>query len=371
MHILHTVKKRGWSGETNSLLMLATGQAARGHRVTVAAKATSETARRARAAGLAVIEVSFDRPAHRIPVIADGGKLLRFLREQRVDVVHCHASFDHWVMALLARRAGAVLVRSKRNRKTIQRHWPNRWLYRRTDQVVAISGAVQDDLRATGFIAGEPLVIQNGIVLERFRASDRERARAELGWRTPVLLYVGRISERKRIDHLLAASDIVRRTIPDLETVIAGGGKKQIAQLRARADEAHTHFLGKRDDVPRLLCAADVLCYPPRDEAFGLVPLEAMASGCPVVLSDELGFRQFATHDVNALLVPEGAVEGLAAAITRVLRDSELAARLRHEGLKTAEQFSVDVTVDRYLELYRTLCGPAMGGDRDRAYRIG
>src|SRR5262245_7258836 len=61
MHILHTVKKRGWSGETNSLLMLGMGQAARGHRVTIAASATSATAERARQAGLEVLAVSFDR----------------------------------------------------------------------------------------------------------------------------------------------------------------------------------------------------------------------------------------------------------------------------------------------------------------------
>jgi glycosyltransferase involved in cell wall biosynthesis len=365
MHILHTVKKRGWSGETNSLLMLATGQASRGHRVTVAAGAGSETARRARAAGLEAVEVTFDRPVHRLPVIRDGRKVLRFLREQGVDVVHCHASFDHWVMALLAPSAGVSLVRSKRNRKDIQRHLFNRWLYRRTDQVVAISAAVADDLRATGFIAGEPLVIPNGIDLGRFRPNERERARVELGWETPVLAYVGRISERKRIDQLLAASTIVRRTIPDLVTVIAGrGGKPLIARLGTHADEAHTHFLGQRDDVARLLCAADVLCYPPYGEAFGLVPLEAMASGCPVVLSDEHGFRQFAIHDKNALLVPEGRAEGLAAAITRVLREPALADRLRHEGLKTAEQFSVDITVDRYLELYR-----ALRERREAAYR--
>src|SRR5687767_15327910 len=58
--------------------------------------------------------------------------------------------------------------------RSIQRHWLNRWLYRRTDQVVAISAAVQDDLRATGFIDGEPLVIPNGIALDRFRARSEE-----------------------------------------------------------------------------------------------------------------------------------------------------------------------------------------------------
>lgn len=358
MHIVHTVKKRGWSGETNSLLMLATGQAARGHRVTVAAGATSETARRAREAGLEVLEITFDRPVHKLPLIRDGGRLLRFLREQRVDVVHCHASFDHWVMSLLAPRAGAVLVRSKRNRKDIRRHGFNRWLYQRTDQVVAVSAAVQNDLRETGFFSGEPLVIQNGIALERFRGIDRERARADLGWRTPVLIYAGRITENKRVDRLLVASAIVRREIPDLVTVIAGAvGKELFAQLRALADPTCTHFLGQRDDVPRLLCAADVLCYPPRAEAFGLVPLEAMASGCPVVISDEPGMREFAVHDVNALVVADGAPEGLAAAILRVLREPALAARLRSEGRKTAERFSVETTVDRYLELYRYRLG--------------
>ncbi|MFO0981096.1 MAG: glycosyltransferase family 4 protein, partial [Planctomycetota bacterium] len=282
MHILHTVKKRGWSGETNSLLMLAAGQAARGHRVSVAAAPTSATAQRARDRALALLAVVFDRPFHRLPVIRDGQRLLEFLRREHVDIVHCHASFDHWVMARLARRAGALLVRTKRNRKDIKRHPLNRWLYtQRTDATVAISAAVRDDLRTTGFFAGAIPIIENGIDLERFHGIDRRAVRATLGLDGPVVLYAGRITERKRVANLLAAAALVARQVPRLITIVAGSGDAALsAALRSQWQSERVRFLDHRDDIPQLLTAADVLCYPARDEAFGLVPLEAMACGC-------------------------------------------------------------------------------------------
>ncbi len=357
MHILHTVKKRGWSGETHLLLMLALGQAARGHRMSVVASPTSQTAERAHAAGLDVFGLAFDRPAHRLPVVPGGRRLLEFLRRERVDVAHCHASFDHWVLSRLAHRAGSLLVRTKHNRKYIRRHPMNRWLYvRATDAVVAISGAVRDDFRATRFFAADVEVIPNGIDLSRFAGIDRVAARRTLGIDGPVLAYVGRITERKRVDRLLEAAEAVARRRPGLTTLVAGTGDPAVMRsLRTRFDRPAVRFMGQRDDVPRLLAAADVLCCPARDEAFGLVPLEAMASGCPVVLADEPGLRQYAVHGVNALLVPEATVAGLAEAILLLLRDRGTADRLRAAGRETACAHSIDVTIRRYLRLYDRL----------------
>src|SRR5262249_33706058 len=94
---------------------------------------------------------------------------------------------------------------------------------------------------------------------------------------------------------------------------------------------------------------------PARDEAFGLAPLEAMACGCPVVLADEPGFRQYAVPDVNALLVNDAEPAGMAEVLVRLLVDRPLATRLREQGPLTAARFSVETTVERYLSLYQTL----------------
>jgi glycosyltransferase involved in cell wall biosynthesis len=109
---------------------------------------------------------------------------------------------------------------------------------------------VQADLRATGFFDGAIPVIENGIDLRRFQGIDRTAARADLGWQAPVLIYAGRITERKRVDRLLEASELVRRTLPSLLTVIAGAGDESyLAPLRARAQGSQVQFLGQRDDI--------------------------------------------------------------------------------------------------------------------------
>ncbi len=357
MHVLHTVKKRGWSGETHAIVLLAKGLRARGERVTVAAAPDSESARRARAAGVDVLDVRFEKPRIALPRIADGAKLKEFVREQRVDVVHCHASFDHWVAAATLRRLGCLVVRTKHNRKDVARHFLNRWLYTRaTDAVVAVSDAVRDDLRATGFFPQDVPVLRYGLDLEPFDAVDRAEARRRLGWTGRVLLYLGRITERKRVDRVLEAGARLRARFADLTTVIVGGGEEPlVAGLRSRFEGPHARFLGPRDDVAELLAAADLFCCPSRGEAFGLAPLEAMAAGCPVVLTDEAGFREFATDGENALLVGDGAVDGLVGAIGRLLDDGELAQRLAAAGRVTARAFSIDGFVERYRKLYGEL----------------
>jgi len=180
-----------------------------------------------------------------------------------------------------------------------------------------------------------------------------------------VLLYVGRITKRKRVDLLLAAGRKARELVPGLMVVVAGHGSRAlVSELRGEFEDKRTRFLGHRDDVPELLAAADVFAYPTRDEAFGLAALEAMAAGCPVVLSDEPGFRQFARNGENALLVKDAIVDPLAAAIVRVLTDEALARTLRGDGLRTAREFSIGHTVDRYGALYQELLAaraPARG----------
>jgi glycosyltransferase involved in cell wall biosynthesis len=363
MHVLQTVKKRGWSGETAFILMLSNVLARRGVRVTVAAAPGSESAKRAAAAGLPLLPIRFDKQAWGLPFIADGARLRDFVRRESVDVVHCHASFDHWVCAWMRRRTPFTLVRTKHNRKEIAGHLLNRWLYRAaTDAVVTISDAVRADVAATRFLAESPPMLGYGFEPTRFGRVDRAAARARLATlgldpaTVRVLLYVGRITERKRVGLLLEAAARLRCRIPSLVTLVVGGGDPPIvARLHELHSDPAVRFLGHRDDVPELLAAADVFCYPTRDEAFGLAPLEAMAAGCPVVLTDEPGFRQYAVPGVNALVAAAAEPDALARAIERPLVDAALAASLRAAGLATAPQFEIDGVGERYLGLYEGL----------------
>jgi phosphatidylinositol alpha-mannosyltransferase len=98
---------------------------------------------------------------------------------------------------------------------------------------------------------------------------------------------------------------------------------------------------------------ASVFCAPSlHGESFGVVLLEAMAAGTPVVASNLDGYRNVATDDETALLVETGNVGSLASALARVMVDSQLAARLTANGREHAQRFSMDALADRYIEMY-------------------
>jgi glycogen(starch) synthase len=162
-------------------------------------------------------------------------------------------------------------------------------------------------------------------------------------WR---LLYVGRLDERKGLETLLAAMP----RLPSAASldVLGRGPESYLTRLRARAAE-----LGVADRVRFAVAdraalhewyrAADAFVFPSEwDEPFGLVPVEAMACGTPVVATGTGGSAEFLADGVNCLLYPPGDAGGLVQALDRLAADPPLRARLRRGGLATATELSVD-----------------------------
>lgn len=194
--------------------------------------------------------------------------------------------------------------------------------------------------RESGFDPPLAEVAHPGIDLELFRR--RERARPEWDWR---LLYCGRIDERKGID---TAIEALTHLPPQTTLRIVGGGDDaHLAELRALTDrlglEARVTFeRHPREELPQIYADADALLFPVRwIEPFGLVPLEGMACGTPVVASGRGGSGEYLSDGANCLLfaVEDGA-SALAAAVDRLAGDARLRERLVTAGRATAEGFT-------------------------------
>lgn len=124
----------------------------------------------------------------------------------------------------------------------------------------------------------------------RLRTPERTaRIRADLGLApdTRVILAIGRLEPQKGLQHLISALPEVAAEYPGLVTLIAGKDGRAAARLKSQANQLRLdiRFLGHRDDVPQLLAAADVFCFPSEREGFGGVLIEALAVGCPIVAS--------------------------------------------------------------------------------------
>jgi phosphatidylinositol alpha-mannosyltransferase len=166
----------------------------------------------------------------------------------------------------------------------------------------------------------------------------------------PTVVFIGRHEPRKGLDVLLDAWAGIDR---NARLQIVGVGP-QTEELK-RVAVGDVEWFGTVTDAPRneLLRGASAFCAPSlRGESFGVVLLEAMAAGAPIVASAIEGYQNVARGGRDALLVPPGDVGALREALRRVLDDAALRARLVASGRARAEEFSMRRLAERYLELY-------------------
>jgi phosphatidylinositol alpha-mannosyltransferase len=279
-------------------------------------------------------------------------RTIRALRDEGFDVVHLHEPLcpGPTQTALLFKNAPLLGTFHAAGDSASYKYLrgPLRWLAGRLDVRCAVSDAAAD--LAGRYLGGRYLPVFNGIEVDLWAKAEPWQHDHE----GSVVFFVGRHEPRKGLDVLLAA---VERLPASVRVWVAGDGP-DTAELRHRHDDPRIEWLGRigDDEKHRRMAAADAFCAPAlRGESFGIVLLEAMAAGTPVVASDIDGYRNVASDGVDACLVPPGDPEALAAALAAVTGDAGLAAGLVSGGRDRAEQFSMAHLAERYVELYRSI----------------
>ncbi len=279
-----------------------------------------------------------------------------FARRRSLPLVATyHTLFEeylHHYVPLLPRSIGAALARRFTRSQCAQ-----------LQTLVAPSEAMRELLRAYG-VDSRIEVIPTGLPPECYRRGDGARFRARFGLASTqrLLLYVGRVAFEKNIEFLLQAFVAVRRARADAALVIAGEGPAR-ERLRALAAElgigADVHFIGyleRERELPDCYAAADVFVFASRTETQGLVLLEALAQGRPVVSTAHMGTASVLKADGGARIVPEQ-IEPFAQAVLEVLADQTLSARLQEQAMSYALSWASVRMAQRLASLYRELCG--------------
>jgi glycosyltransferase involved in cell wall biosynthesis len=275
-----------------------------------------------RAQGLQVLLV----PAHWVHRRTQT-ELARLLAEIQPVALLAHGFPEH----LIGRQAGLdagvpVLIQVEHNSR--ERYMP--WSLRETRQlaaksaaIVGVSEGVRESLLAQGLPADKTVAIPNGVDLSRFAAPGGER---EAG-----LVMSARFARQKDHATLIEAMGLLARQGLKPRLQLAGTGpllsrmKAKVAKLGL---EGQVAFLGHHADMPGLLRSQALYVLSTHYEGMPLALVEAMAAGCACIASDVIGVRGVIEEGVTGLLVPEGDVRALAEAVARLLRDTELAARL-------------------------------------------
>jgi glycosyltransferase involved in cell wall biosynthesis len=300
------------------------------------------------------------------------------------DVVHVHTPFvAHYAGVALGRRLGVPVVETYHTffEEYLHHYVPllPRGLTRRiaraasaaqcraVDALVVPSRQMLARLHEYG-VTTRAEVLPTGVDLGRFRGGDGAAFRARHGIPAdrPVLVHISRVAHEKNIDFVLEALVEVRRSVPDVLLVIAGEGPALghlQAMVRRLGLGPNVLFVGYLERATTLLdCyrAGDAFVFASRTETQGLVLLEALALGTPVVSTAVMGTADVLAGAGGALVAPDE-VCGYAACVVQVLRDGVLRARLAAAAPADAARWSASAMATRLAALYGELAGARAG----------
>jgi 1,2-diacylglycerol 3-alpha-glucosyltransferase len=305
-------------------------------------------------------------------------RVLASIPQGHVDLVHIQTPFvAHYAAARYARSVGIpcvatyhtffeeylhhyVPVLPRRIGRFMARHF-TRSQCADVQTLIAPSDPMRDVLLEYG--VSTPIhVLPTGLPADRFIPGNAERFRtqAQIPAGRPLVTYVGRVAHEKNIEFLVKVFVEVRRTVPAAMLVIAGEGpaRESLRQMVVRLGlERDVHFAGYLDRNTALLdcyAAANVFVFASRTETQGLVLLEAMAQGAPIVSTAELGTRSVLKAGCGALVVEEK-LQPFSAAVTQLLQDENLRNDLAERGRTYAKTWSSAVMARRLADLYESL----------------
>jgi phosphatidylinositol alpha-mannosyltransferase len=279
------------------------------------------------------------------------------LARERFDLLHFHEPFVPFLSLFLLRESNSVNVATFHAYAGFSPSYElgSRVMggyARRLHGRIAVSAAARHFIDR--FFPGDYKVIPNGVDVPRF-ASAVPLSR----WRdgTPNVLFVGRLEPRKGVLDLLKAHRILRRTGSGNRLLIVGSGPQEREARRYVATRGlqEVEFLGRVSDAEKaqLFRTVDVFASPATGgESFGIVLLEAMAAGAPIVASDIHGYKGVVRRGREGLLVPPHEPKQLAQAIARLLGDPDLRAEMAAAGQARAEAFSWPRVAARVEEYY-------------------
>jgi phosphatidylinositol alpha-mannosyltransferase len=340
----------------------------------------------------AVTPIPANGSVARISISPDLGRTIKaILRTERFDVIHVHEPLMPAVPWLVLRHSSCPSIGTfhafgdsspayAMGRPLLRR------FFERLDGKIAVSPAAFDYI--SQYFGGEFEIIPNGVDAARFRSE-----LPPIEWMRdgrPTVLFVGRFEEtRKGLRWLLEALPIVEPYFPDLRLVVAGSGDPaEFAEwlplrdysrsgrtiYRSAGSALEVEFTGfvSEEDLPRYYQSCDIYCAPSTGgESFGVVLLEAMAAGTPILASRITGYEHVLTHGREGFFAEPKRPATLAAGIIRLLSDPTLRRHMAEAGRRTARQYDWPIVAGRILAYYEKVLartGPVVATRQSRAW---
>ena len=299
-------------------------------------------------------------------------KIRALLKKEQFDIIHLHEPMVPILPLCVLEFSKSVNVgtfHASYSRQHLYRAFQpiiKRW-QKRLHGSIAVSPAARRYVNNT--FPGEYEIIPNGIDYKHFSANVAPLPQYQDGKLN--ILFVGRLEKRKGLRYLLEAYSKLKWEMPNTRLIVVGPGNPDKESYRILSSHGlrDVEFAGRvsYDELPRYYSTADIFCSPATGgESFGIVLLEAMSAGKPVVASDIEGFRGIMTDGEQGLLVPKKDTGALANALGRLARDPELRSKLGGQGSRSAEDYRWEVVASRVEEYYNRCIQAANGSTGTR-----
>lgn len=357
MNLLFTTYQGGLAGSTYSIAFLTEGLARKGHQVYLAGKEDS-----------LLFDLLKDSPVHLIPMQFKSKvdmKTIRHMRDvvrtKNIDIINAQSSKDRYltVFAKWLYDLDVKIIHTRRQKPESIGGWlQNTFYVKGTDKIVVISDELKRMFIKRGFPAGHLHVIYNGTPKSQYyeiKEEKVEQLRNTFGIQADDVV-VGCVARMKKQEQLIRALPLLDEKVKVLFAGIDPGSLDEVIQRHHVKNEIIYAGHLPHADTLHLYKLMDVNVLPSTMDGFGLVLVEAMALGTPVVATRAGGIMDVVDDGVNGLLYEHEDIEGLADKIKAILYDAELRSKFIANGKKTAlENFSIERTVNNYEEFFQSL----------------
>ena len=348
-------------GVTEHVRNLAAGLRLRGHEVMIFAPCS---------ASLRDQEADFIRVGRPFPIPTHGSvaritvsfhlmnRIKHYVRDSGFDIIHYHEPLMPILPVTALRFSETCNVGTFHAfaRSNVGYYYGKPLLkryVRRLHARIAVSNSAREFVEH--YFPGDYRIVPNGIDVRRFRQAP---PLPEFKDGMVNILFVGRLEYRKGLGYLLRAYEQLKPLYPNLRLIIAGDGplRRWYGNFLARKQLPDVVMAGyvSSDDLPKYYASCDIFCSPATgDESFGIVLLEAMAAGRPIVATNIDGFRGVVTHGREALLVDRKSKRQLAYALETLINGPQLRQDLARAGQQTVQQYDWERVVDQVTDVYQ------------------
>jgi len=300
------------------------------------------------------------------------------LAREKFDIIHLHEPFMPMLCSAVIRFSDTVNIgtfHAAGSKPGYYWGWPISvvMLHRRRQKLagrIAVSKLAMNN--AIKHVPGHYDIIPNGIDLEHFSGSVLPIDEFCDGKKN--ILFVGRLEKRKGMDYLLKAYEKVKKECPESRLIIVGPGTRSRRKYEKQVSKkglTDVVFVGNvsYDELPRYYKTADIFCAPATgQESFGIVLLEAMAVGTPVVATNIDGYAGVMTNGQEGLLVPPKNEHELARALLKLMSDDSLRQQMGDSGLATAQKYDWEKVARRVLDYYEKILKELPGKENSVEY---